>query len=270
LRYLYDPPYRKAIRELTQEDIRQALIQEQVLQLTEEQWARLSDKERVEQIRELRNLYHDWSYAISIGDYPFITLKSKSGSWEKPENLVFPTEYNPEHTLEALVEKGLIDERLEFASPEFIENEYEIQNWRTFFEELGVDGILHARKKAIVERIGILAALQFEERNGRVARELGESEKRGYDIESKSSDEERYIEVKSTSQPSSWNMFLTANEFTALRDNKEKYFVYMVLDALGRPRVCVCKGEDLLGIKDIKVIIDSGKWEELVHEECEL
>lgn len=271
LRYLYDPPYGKVIRELTQEDIRQALVREEVLQLTEEKWANLSDKERIERVRELRNLYQGWSYPKSIEDYAFITLKSKSGTWERPENLAFPREYSPEHNVESLVEKELLDEQLEFVNPEFIEKgyEYEIKQWREFFEELGVDRILETRKRGIVERIGILSALQFEKKNGREARELGESEMPGYDIESRSKDGMRHIEVKSTSQ-SSRDMELTANEFSAMKANKDNYFVYMVLDALGKPTLHVCPGDNLLKIGDLKVTIDFGQWKDLVQEEHQL
>lgn len=121
-------------------------------------------------------------------------------------------------------------------------------------------------KEKIVQRIGVLAALKCEKEDGRTARELGESEKRGYDIVSKSENEERYIEVKSTSD-SSYDIFLTVNEFKVLRDKKEKYFIYVVLDALRKPTVHITQGDKLLEIEDTKVIIPFSKWRDLTDEE---
>lgn len=268
----YLPPDTKVIRELSREDIKNALDQQEILELDKKKWKNLPEEERVEKIKEIKRLRED--YSVEIKDYKFITLKSKGGKWERPEELVFAKEYNPEHNIEDLVHKNLVDHPIKFVNPEFVKNcdDDEIREWRKFFEELGVDKILNSereggRKERIVERVGVLATLKCEEKSGRAARELGESEKRGYDVESKSDKKERrYIEVKSTSG-ASYDIFLTVNEFKTLRDKREKYFMYVVLDALRSPSVYVTQGDKLLEVEDTKVIIPFSKWRDLSEEE---
>ncbi|MCD5401571.1 DUF3883 domain-containing protein [candidate division NPL-UPA2 bacterium] len=277
-RYYYAAPTTRVLRELTGEDIKNALKQQEALELDEKKWGGLQEKEKIEKIKEIKKLWDD--YSIEIKNYSFMTLKSKSGKWIKPEFLIFPKEYKPEHNIEILANKNLIDILIdihttkEFVSPEFIANstEDEIRRWLKFFEELGVDKALESEKKGgnkekIVQRIGVLAALKYEKEKGRVARELGESEKqRGYDIESKSENEERYIEVKSTSD-TSYDIFLTVNEFKALRDKKEKYFIYAVLDVLRNPTMYITQGDKLLEIEDTKVIMPFNKWRDITDDE---
>jgi hypothetical protein len=269
--YAYISPDTEVIKELTEEDIKNALKQQEVLQLDKAKWEGLSDEEKMEKIKEIKKLWDD--YSISVEDYKFITIKSKNGHWLKPENLVFPQKYNPDHNIESLIKKNLIDISIELISPEFIEdcNDDEIRRWRKFFEEFGVDKILESEKKGgkkekIVQRIGILSALKYEKKSGRNTTELGESEKRGYDIVSESANEERCIEVKSTSD-TTYDVFLTINEFKALRDKKEKYFIYIILDALRKPMVYTTQGDELLKIEDIKVIIPFNKWREISGDE---
>jgi hypothetical protein len=150
-----------------------------------------------------------------------------------------------------------------FISSEFIDknDDDEIRRWHNFFEELGVDNIVESEKNKIVQRIAVLTALEYERRNGRLPRELGESEKSGYDIESKSESEERCIEVKGASD-SSYDIFLTVNEFRVLRDKKDKYFVYVITDALREPLLHSSRGIKLLEITDTKIIIPFNKWVE--------
>jgi len=273
-RYAYAPPNTEVIKELTEEDIKTALKQQEVFELKKEKWESLSDEEKIEEIKEIKNLWEN--YSISMENYKFITLKSKNGLWIKPENLIFPQEYNPDHEAETLLKKDLIDIPIEFVSPEFIKrssNDNEIRRWRKFLEKLGVDKVLETEKRGgkkekIVQRIGVLSALRYEHKAGRKARELGESEKLGYDIESVSEDSERYIEVKSTSDKSI-DIFLTINEFKALRDKKDKYFIYIISNALGKPKVHTVQGDRLLEIEDVKVIIPFSRWKEVVDDEFE-
>jgi hypothetical protein len=265
VRYHYLRPKTKVTRELREEDIRNALKRQEVLELDEEKWRKSTDQEKIQKVREIEKLWRD--YSISLEDYDFLTLKSKTGEWATPEKLVLPAEYKPEHNIEILVGKGLFDLPLRFLDPEFIksENDDEIRKSREFFKKLGVDKIVESgrkegsRKGGIVNRIGILTAFQYERKNEREPRELGESEKRGYDIESKSKDEERYIEVKGSSEPSC-DIFLTVNEFRALRNKRDKYFIYVVMDALRNPYLCVTRGDKLLDITDTKIIIPYKKW----------
>jgi len=261
-RYSFSPHNTKVIRELTEEDIKGILEKQEILKLNKENWESFSEDERIDKIKRLKYLWE--SNYVSLANYNFLTLKSKSGKWIRPEELVFSQEYKPDHNLEELVKKELLDLSLEFLSPEFIKNvdkEDEIRKWYKFFKELGVDKIIEDKKEKIVQRIGILSALKYEKEKGRSARELGESEQQGYDIVSKSASEERYIEVKGTSA-TTLDIFLTVNEFKTLKDKDKsnKYFVYVVVDALRKPTLYVVQGDKLLEIEDIKVIIQFNKW----------
>ncbi len=268
-------PKTEVLKELTDEEIKTALKQQEISGLDEETWEKLSDDEKIKKIQEIKELWD--KYEIPLENYRFITIKSKSGKWLKPEELVFSQEYNPEHNLELLVHKDLIDKQLEFVSPEFIKdcNNNEIRKWREFFKKLGVDKILESEKEGgekerLVQRIGILATIKYEKEKGRNAQELGESEKKGYDIESTSQDDVRYIEVKSTSK-TSCDIFLTSNELKALLQNKNKYYVYIVTNVLKKPTVHIINGNELYEIieknKDVKVVIPFNEWRERRYDE---
>jgi hypothetical protein len=265
------PPDTKVIRELAEDDIKKALKEQEAAELTPEKWEQLSETEKIDKIKYLKNLW-DTKY-LSIGDYDFLTLKSKIGEWEKPESLVFSKEYKPEHNIEDLLTgKGLLDIPLNFVSPEFIgvDSDDDIRKWRKYFEELGVDKVLKSEKdggkeEKIVQRIAVLTTLRYEEKKEREAKELGESEKLGYDVESKSEGEQRCIEVKGTSK-SSLDIFLTANEFKTLRNKEDKYFIYVVADVLRSPVLYVTQGDRLLQIEDIKIIIPFNKWEDFTDD----
>lgn len=265
-RYHDRPPDSKVIRELTEDDIKKALREQETVELTSEKWERLSDSEKIEKIKHLKNLW-DTKY-LSLEDYNFLTLKGKTGEWLEPASLIFPKEYNPEHSIEILAEKGLLDISIEFVSTEFIEGDSddEIRKWRKFFKELGVDEIVDNKKNEIIQRIAILTSLKYETERKRKPKELGESEKRGYDIESKSESEERCIEVKGTSD-SFYDIFLTVNEFRTLRDKQDKYFIYVVINALRNPILYCSQGDKLLQIEDVKIIIPFSKWKEVIDEE---
>jgi len=272
-RYSHPPPESKVIRELTEDDIKKALKEQETVELTPEKWEQLTNSEKIEKIKNLKNLW-DTKY-LSLEGYNFLTLKTKTGEWLEPHNLVFPKEYKPEHNIENLVEKKLLDVPLKFVSPEFIEddNDDEIRKWRKFFEELGVDKIVENEKNKIVQRIAILTSLKYEEERVKKSvrkleelKELGESEKLGYDIESKSENEERCIEVKGTND-SSYDIFLTVNEFRTLRDKQDKYFIYVVINALRNPTLYSSQGNKLLQIEDVKVIMPFSKWKDVIDEE---
>jgi hypothetical protein len=271
-RYYYKSPQTKVIKELTEDDIKRVLQDQETAELTPEKWENLSELEKIEKIKHLKNL---WSTKyLSLNYYNFLTLKTKTGKWLEPNKLVFPKEYKPEHhNIENLIEKKLLDENLEFVSPEFIEGESddEIRKWRKFFEELGVDKILKStedggKKEKIVQRIAILTSLKYERERNREPKELGESEKMGYDIESKSENGERYIEVKGSSA-SSFDIFLTVNEVRTLKDKEDRYFIYVVINALRNPILYICQGNKLLEIDDVKVIMPFSKWKNIIEDE---
>lgn len=273
-RHHYSPPNTKVIKEITDEDIINELKLQDTLEMDENKWFSLPNEEKIKKIENIKNLWE--KYSIPLTDYTFLTLKSKSNRWEKPEILIFPTEYKPEHNIEILIKKELLDFPFEFVDPIFvdgIEDENEILKWLRFLKELDVDKIVMKSKKDggkkedIVHRIGILTAKKFEEcEKKRKPRVLDESEKTGYDIESNSENGEMFIEVKATSK-SHHDIFLTVNEFKSLKDKKDKYFVYVVTDVLNEPLLHVSNGYKLLEIPDTKIIIPFEKWSNNAKEE---
>lgn len=249
------------VEELTTEHI-QNILNKKEIPIMGRDWTTFLDNEKVEKIKLCKTLWKD--NQIEIRNLNFLTLKAKSGKWVKPEEIIFPKEYKPEHNIGILTEKGLYDLPIEFVSTEFIKEkgDEEIKEWYKFLKELGVDKKVEQEKSSIVQRIGIKTAMKFEEDKKRHARVLDESEKLGYDIES----EERCIEVKSSrkSQP---DIFITTNEFRTLQEKRGKYFVYVVKDALRYPTLCVTQGDKLLSITDIKMIIPFNKWSSEAKDE---
>lgn len=272
-RYHYNRPTTKVIGELTEADIKNAISKQEALELDEATWSKLPEKERIEKIKHIQEL---WNTArLPLEEYDFLTVKSKTGEWLKLEELIFPKEYKPEHNLEAIKEKELLDIPLKFLSEEFIqgENESKIREWGRFFKELGVDKKLAERNfiRNIIQRIGILVALKYEAAKGRSSRELSRSEETGgYDIAiiQEEADEEttgliqsedRFIEVKGRRQPNP-DIFLTTKQFKTLKEKQGKYYVYVVKDCLRYPTLCTTRGDKLLEITDMKIIIPFSKW----------
>lgn len=258
-RYHRQPPATKVLRDLTKDDVMKMLSERETMDLTPEKWETLDDSQRIAKIRDLQKA---WSTKyLSLDKFKFLSLKSKSGHWTDPQKLVFPGTYGPDHNIEYLINRALIDKQIEFLSPEFIEGNHdtELTAWRRFFEQLGVDQILEDDSKNIAQRIGVLTSLQYERRKERNAKELGESEHKGFDIESTSIDETRYIEVKATSHTST-DILLTVNEFRAMKNLSDCFFVYVVVDAFRRPTLSVTRGTRLLEINDVKLIVPSNKW----------
>ncbi|HCC69181.1 MAG TPA: hypothetical protein DEP99_04770, partial [Nitrospiraceae bacterium] len=265
------------VEELTAEAVQNILKTEEIPKMRKN-WETFSVDEKIENIKLCKKLWLLENYQIDSRGLSFLTLKTKSGKWLKPEQIVFSKEYNPEHQIEVLAGKGLLkglpDSPIEFVTAEFIENDEEVKGWYEFFKELGVDKKLEDKNfiKNVVQRIGILTALKYEASKGRTSsRELSRSEETdGYDIKQSQEEseeegygliqsEERYIEVKSSSRPNP-DIFLTTKQFNTLRNKKERYFVYVVKDALQHPTLCVTRGDKLLSITDIKTVIPFNKW----------
>ena len=265
------------VRELTQEHIQNILRTKEIPNIGKD-WNLLSDNQKIEKIKLCYELWKKGQ--IDVRDLGFLTLKTKSGKWLKPEETIFSKEYYPDHKIEELFEKGLLDLPMEFLSNIFVQNiSYEeISELRRFFEELGVDRKIRDKKfrRDIISRIGIKTAIKFEESRGRSARELTRSEEvSGYDITlfdeidegfGLIQSQERYIEVKSSAKTNP-DIFLTTKQFTTLQEKCEKYFVYVVRDALRNPTLCVTRGDKLLKITEIKTIIPFSKWWENAKEE---
>jgi len=247
----------ECFKKLTGQIINQTLLENEALKLTEADWISKNENEKKDFILVLIPLLNK----IDLENYNFITLPSKSGKWLRPTELFLSTEYDPDtHKLENLKNEGLLDLPIEFLSTIFI-NELETLNknqLRRFFKKLGVDE--QEKDKNITERISILKVLDYERKEGRAPRELGGSEKPGYDIESKFEDAiSRLIEVKGNKDPKP-DIFLTVKEYIALTNKTSEFFVYVVTEALKEPIVHIVSGTDLKEIDETKVTFPFNKW----------
>ncbi|MFH8119921.1 MAG: DUF3883 domain-containing protein [Candidatus Aenigmatarchaeota archaeon] len=252
------------VKELTKEHIENILKIE--IRLSKE-WETLSKEEKIRWTKICKGLWEN--HKIDIRDLGFLTLLSKSGEWLKPADLTFSKEYTPDHRIEELTEKGLLKSEdlqrlnIKFLSDEYIKDTDNIESWRNFFKELGIEQNLN--KKKVVERIGINIALCFEAKNGRNARELSRSEEfDGYDIELNSG--ERLIEVKARSDPSPL-IVLTSKQYKKLQSEGEKYFLYVIRDALKNPILSVIKGSKLFNVDNYSISIGFYIWKNLTEED---
>ena len=112
--------------------------------------------------------------------------------------------------------------------------------------ELEVDSYTDQEKRDLINKLSVIYTLIFEDREGRVPRELTETEKRGYDVVSKVGELEIKIEVKGSEKPSP-NLFLSPNEYASLSKN-ENYWCYLMIKAFGSAELYRMKGEDIRGV----------------------
>ncbi len=228
------------VEEITQADIDDRMDIEHTLNLG--QWDQLSNTERIEKTRDALRLHFE--RGISVADLSKIEVLTKDEEWRDPSGVVFSNAYNPAHNLEALNREGLVPTNTVFLSQIYLSDseEYTAREWREFFEAIGVEEGLN--ESSLVEQIGIESALRIEEEQGREAAALARhEEKEGYDIKS----DDRFIEVKG-SKKSSPSVNLTQQQFSRLKSDQDKYYLYIVRNALERPEVAVIQGENILDV----------------------
>lgn len=83
-----------------------------------------------------------------------------------------------------------------------------------------------------IEKIGMEIAMEYEKKEGRKPENVSK-ENIGFDIRSKGKEEIRYIEVKARKEEG--NVALTPNEWFKARRFKEKYWLYVVVNAATNP-----------------------------------
>ncbi|MEM3193030.1 MAG: DUF3883 domain-containing protein, partial [Candidatus Parvarchaeota archaeon] len=280
--YYGSVPGKKVITELTRQAVDDAVKNAEISGLDPVKWSSMNDQDKIEKLRRLKNLYDKGR--INVEDFRYITTKERNGEWLKPEEMLFPKEYNPPNQrLDIIANKlKLYDKPLKFVSTVFIDgaNEKEIKSWYNFLQKLGVDKILDDKepnyrktKKDIVQRIGILTAIAYEKSKGREPHEFTRSEETGgYDIESGEYEAtevietaDRKIEVKGSGE-SYPDVFLSSHQMAELKNNQRKYFVYVVKDALTSPSLSVLSGEKLANLEGIKTIYQYNKWREAMED----
>jgi hypothetical protein len=229
-----------------------------------------SDEKRIEIVKELFNMWRK-GY-VKLEQLKGIPVKTKSGKWMKPEDVVFSDEYQAGYQLEKLINKGYFDGRLEFLDTVFIKDAKvdEISAWRKFFEEIGVGKDLNRNLSNIAQRVGILVSLHYEKRRGCKPEELTKSVEaggEGYDIKSEKQDGSKiYIEVKATADKER-DLNFRRSQYSRLMKEPDQYFVYVVTDALLDPKLYVLDGHNLLKLIEEKllteVVIRSYDWKSI-------
>ena len=133
------------VNELTSEHIQDLLKVAEIYE-TSTKWNELPEAQKIEKIKSYFELWK--KRQIDIRDLSFLTLKTKSEKWFKPEEIILSEEYHPDHQIEKLIKKGLLDLPVELLSDIFIQDIScdEIPDLREFFKKLGVDKKLQERK----------------------------------------------------------------------------------------------------------------------------
>lgn len=265
------------VKEVTDKLIKELMNEKQIPQIANS-WQDYNDTEKIEKLTLIFDLWQ--KERIDIKTLSFLTLKTRSGNWKNPKDIKLGKEFNPLPNLEGVIDfikekikscsealQEKITEKLEkdicfdFLSKDIV---LDISNpkWSDFFKELGVNDLLD--KNAISNKLSVIYALIFEEEMGRAARELTETEKRGYDIESEGKDDIRKIEVKG-SEDSSGNLFLSPNEVVALYDEKntKNYHVYFITNVYNTPHLWDIAGKDIIESGVAGITLSSGKWRKL-------
>jgi hypothetical protein len=256
-------------KRLTKDDIEIQYKNERLPELIKELSSdSTSDERRIEIVIELFNMWRK-GY-VKSEQLKGIPVKTKSGKWMKPEDVVFSDEYQAGYRLEKLTKYGYFDGRLKFLDTVFIKDAKvdEISEWRNFFEGIGVGKDLNLDN--VTQRVGILVSLRYEELRGRRAEELTksvEAEGEGYDIKSVAQDgSEIYIEVKATADKER-DLNFRRPQYSRLMNKPDQYFVYVVTNALLDPKLYVLDGRNLRKLIEERlpkeVIISSTDWKSI-------
>jgi hypothetical protein len=207
-----------------------------------EHWSDLSTEERIQNTRDAVELYH--SQDLPIEDFGPLEVLTTSGTWVSPESVLFSQAYRPNHNLEQLDEEGLIPTSTVFLSSDYVSQEmdYTPREWREFFGLLDVEEDVN--ESSLIEQIAVESALRIEANKGRSATPLPRHEEvEGYDIESG----QRFIEVKG-SKKSDPTVALSRQQFRRLKEDQDRYYLYIVRNALDRPEVAIIEGKNILDV----------------------
>jgi hypothetical protein len=120
--------------------------------------------------------------------------------------------------------------------------DYTPREWREFFGLLDVEEDVN--ESSLIEQIAVESALRIEANKGRSATPLPRHEEvEGYDIESG----QRFIEVKG-SKKSDPTVALSRQQFRRLKEDQDRYYLYIVRNARDRPEVAIIEGKNILDV----------------------
>ena len=221
------------------------------------------DERKVEIVKMIKQFWEEGIISSDEISRQGFLIKTKSGKWLKPEEVLPSSEYEPDIDIERLVRNGLLDLDLEFLDPVFIHGvaQEEKARWLEFLKELKLGHEVKSKEERLAERVGILVALRYEREVCRVwdAQPISESERgRGYDIRSRMPDgSPKYIEVKASK--GEWSITLTKTEYRFILDNPSSTFVYVIANALKDPELHIIPGSSL---KDMipEITLTTSDW----------
>jgi len=112
-----------------------------------------------------------------------------------------------------------------------------------------------------VEEIGMRVAMEYEKMQGRTPKDVSD-QNMGYDIYSVGREEERHIEVKARAHLG--DVELTYNEWVVARRLGDRYWLYIVINALEDPILYVIQNpaENLKPVerKEVRYVIPAEEW----------
>jgi hypothetical protein len=249
-------------RELSEKKLEELVKKEQVPKLLEElKDPNKDDQTKIKIVKRIKDFWREGIVSSSELIEKEFLIKTKSGKWLEPQNVLLSAEYDPENNVERLVLKNLLDFDLEFVDPIFIKDEPKEEKYilKRFLEELKIGSKVDENR--IVERVGILTSVKYEREVCGIwdAQLLSESERgKGYDIKSRMPDgSPKYIEVKASKD--SWSIDLTKSEYRFILDNPNHSFIYIVIHALRDPELYIVQGTSL---KDMipSIILPINEW----------
>ena len=110
-------------------------------------------------------------------------------------------------------------------------------------------------------------AMEYERAQGRNPVDVSD-DKRGYDIRSEGAEEIRYIEVKA--KAAQGNLILTPNEWMTAKQLGDKYWLYVVENAIKEPKLYVIQNpaklnpEEMVGI--VRYLLKRGEWKRIAMQ----
>ena len=268
------------INEITDQDIEILVMQEKLPEL-QKNWTNLNENQKIKSIIEYKLLYDDnkLNNEIISSLQKVIELKSKTGKWIKPQYLIFPKVYEPNHILEELLNsfskeikpssKLKIVNNVEFVSDEYLkikDEKTEINTWYDFFRRLGVDQQLETDKSKFSDDIAMLTTMYYE----KTLNCRPDVKNREYDIQSNELDSnmKKDIEVKGRSNQKP-HINITNNEYNHLIRN-DNSFLYVVSNVFLDPLLEIVNGKDIGKITEMNYNFEYHQWNKITNKEINI
>lgn len=222
-------------------------IQKRLLPSLRAEWSGTPREERLGLLVRLKAMWE--RNEVKVDDLKdFVTLPAKSGAWLSPDQLLFPSEFQPEIDVERLFTDGLMylvagEQPAEYVSPELVADPGELSGWVRFLSSLGVGARVIKEEAKWIERVAVRASLLYEQVRGRdvdPSKGLGlvpEPERgQGYDLRSAEPDGScRLVEVKGAREEGPFYIRSTTLRQAFLGESRDRFYLYLVTHALTNP-----------------------------------